>query len=126
MNDPLDASHAEASPSNLQANPVALLVAQAAASYAAGDLAEAGRAAQAALHHQPDEPDALNILGVVAASRGDAARAVKLLQESARLHGEPGPIHGNLAMTLRMLGRSREAVAHAREAVRLRPDNPVN
>ena len=57
------------------AQAIAQLLGEAAKAYSAGELATAERLAEQVLSAAPSEPNALNILGVIAAGRGDAARA---------------------------------------------------
>jgi len=94
--------------------------------YASGNLVAAEAAAQRILDLKPHDADALNLLGVVAAGKGDMARAVSLLTEAVRYHRVPGPVHANLALALKLQGRWRDAIPHAEEAVRLQPENAVN
>ncbi|MGH7306413.1 MAG: tetratricopeptide repeat protein [Candidatus Rokuibacteriota bacterium] len=97
---------------------------------AAVSLHRAGRlqAAEAAyrdiLARAPDHPDALHLLGVVAAQAGDADRAVDLIRRA--IAGQPGnaEFHANLALALRKATRLDEAVAAYRRAADLAPDRP--
>jgi len=90
-------------------------------------LLEAGRGAEAeaaclkVLETAPEDPEALNVLGLAVLRRGDAARALELLQRAALAAPED-------AATQHHLGRAREALAdYARAAeahaaaVRLEP-----
>jgi Flp pilus assembly protein TadD len=105
---------------------IAQLLGEAGKAYSTGDQATAEQLAQRVISIAPSEPNALNILGVIAAGRGDAVRAAEIFSEAVRTHPQPGPVHANLALALKLLGRWREAVPHARESVRLQPENPIN
>jgi Flp pilus assembly protein TadD len=74
------------------------------------------------LRKSPDHPDALHLLGVIAALRGDAGRAIELIGQAltARPHFAEAP--SNLGNALRTVGRLAEAAANYRRALALRPD----
>jgi hypothetical protein len=50
--------------------------------YGAGQLEQAAKQAQAILTQRPDDPNSLNLLGLVALQQGDPRRAIRLLTES--------------------------------------------
>ncbi len=101
-------------------------LARAVQAYSAGDLATAEREAALVLSAYPQHVDAINLAGVVAAGRGNPARAVSLLEQAVHLQPRSGSMRANLALALKMLGRWRDAVVHAREGVRLEPANAGN
>lgn len=105
---------------------IAQLLGDASSAYSRGDLAAAEELAQRVISISPSEPNALNVLGVLAAGRGDADRAAAIFAKAVRTHPQPGPLYANLALALKLLGRWREALPHARTSVRLQPLNPVN
>jgi hypothetical protein len=76
-----------------------------------GRLDEAARFYQAVLVVQPDHPDALHLLGVVAHQKGDHAGAAEPVGRA--IAGNPGDAmyRANLAEACRALGRFEEAVA---------------
>ena len=57
------------------------------AMHRAGRVAEAEQAYRAVLAMHPDHPDALHLLGVIAAQRGEEAGARDLLSRLWRRHG---------------------------------------
>ncbi len=69
----------------------------------------------------PNQPDALQLLGMIARVEKDHGRAAELFRQS--LHARPGQPHvlNNLGNALLDLGRNDEAIAAYREAVRLQP-----
>ncbi len=87
-----------------------------------GELDAAATRLDAVLSTAPDEPDALQLLGMVARGRKDHARAVDLFRRS--LCARPGQPHvlNNLGNALVDLGRSADAIEAYREAVRVKPD----
>jgi tetratricopeptide (TPR) repeat protein len=87
-----------------------------------GDIASAARAYESALAAEPDHPEALYLLGLVALQSGDVPRALKLMGRAASLRPEEADFLAGLAEAERASGRLDRAIALAREAVRLRPD----
>src|SRR5437870_10084944 len=92
------------------------------AHHRAGRLDEAAALYTQVLHTQPDNPDALHLLGMLAHQQSHHESAVELIRR-AILHEEPVPeFHYNLAEALRALGRATEAEPSYRRAIELRPD----
>jgi tetratricopeptide (TPR) repeat protein len=89
-----------------------------------GLLDEAARRYRAVLAANPDHPDALHLLGVVAHQSGDPARAVGLIERAVALRPGVAAYHANLAEALRALGQLDRAADCCRTARRLQPDNP--
>jgi uncharacterized protein (TIGR02466 family) len=73
---------------------------------------------------EPDNAEALHLLGTLRLSRGDAAGAVQLIEAAIRLRPNAGLYHHNLGKALDILGRADAAVAAHRRAVAARPDDP--
>jgi tetratricopeptide (TPR) repeat protein len=72
------------------------------------------------VRHQPRNERAHNNLGQALYQEGRLAEAVPILEAAIALQPS-SEAHGLLALTLAGLGRSQEALPHAREAVRLKP-----
>ncbi|APW62385.1 tetratricopeptide repeat-containing sulfotransferase family protein [Paludisphaera borealis] len=89
-----------------------------------GHLDRAAQDYQAALDEDPDRPDALYLLGLVALQRGDPSRAFTLMGKAVAFRPEEADYHAGLAEVHRALGQFDHAVACCREAARLRPDSP--
>jgi len=70
----------------------------------------------------PDDPHALQLLGVLARQRGELAQAEDCFRRSLRSRFGQPHVHNNLGNCLRVQGRLEEAIACYREAVRLQPD----
>lgn len=71
-----------------------------------------------------EQPDALHLLGVLALQRGQAERALPLIEQAlARRPAEPS-FHLNYGNVLFALGRHQEAVASYRRAAALAPADP--
>jgi tetratricopeptide (TPR) repeat protein len=98
------------------------LIAAALAHHEAGrlDLAEAGY--RAALAQDPDDPDALNLLGLVLQGRGELDQSVALIRRALEIDPDFPEALTNLARGLRALHAPAEAVEAARRAVTLEPD----
>ena len=73
------------------------------------------------LQQWPGQPDALNLLGVLANQVGQPEIAIDLIgQAVAQLPDEPD-FHGNLAAAYQAAGRVADAIRHYRESIRLNP-----
>jgi predicted Zn-dependent protease len=71
----------------------------------ANRLDEAEQLYRAVLSADPDQADALHLLGVVAHQRGQHAQAVELIGQAVRLRPETAAFHLNLGEALAALGR---------------------
>ncbi|MGA2441511.1 MAG: tetratricopeptide repeat protein [Tepidisphaeraceae bacterium] len=91
----------------------------------AGRLAEAERVYRQVLTEQPDNAEALHLLGVLAAQTGKSGAAVELIGRAVRLKPDLADAHYNLGKALTETGRVDEAIDSYRQAIRLKPDNAV-
>lgn len=76
------------------------------------------------LQIEPGNPDALHLLGVLTAQRGDAAGAVPLLRQAAAARPELPMFHTNLGHALADAGDVEGAIAAYRRVTELAPDHP--
>ena len=90
----------------------------------AGRLAEAEEIYRQILAAQPNQADALHLLGVIAQQVGRHEVAVKLICQSIALHPDNPAAHGNLGAAYRTMGRLDEAIAACRRALALKSDFP--
>jgi tetratricopeptide (TPR) repeat protein len=90
----------------------------------AGDLSSASRLYQQVLAREPDNADALHLLGVLHHQQGDHARAVELIGRAVTLCPNMPAFHANLAEVYRALGQLDRAVGCCRMALRLAPNYP--
>jgi tetratricopeptide (TPR) repeat protein len=74
------------------------------------------------LRKAPGHPDALHLLGVLAAKRGDHDEAILLIGKALAVAPNFAEGHSNLGNALRAAGRFTEACASYRRAITLRPD----
>jgi tetratricopeptide (TPR) repeat protein len=89
-----------------------------------GRLDRAAAAYEAALRENPDNADALHLLGLVAIQRGDPARGAALIARSVALRPGEAVAHSNLAEAYRGIGDLDSAIASCRTAISLRHDYP--
>jgi tetratricopeptide (TPR) repeat protein len=72
---------------------------------------------------QPDQPDALHLLGVVAHQQGDNVRALDWIGRAIAQNPRAAAYHANLAEVHRALGQLDRAVASGRTALELQPND---
>jgi len=88
-----------------------------------GRLEEAARIYQGLLAGNPNQVDALHLLGVLAQQRGNPRQALELIGRAIARKPDVGSFHANLAEAHRALGQLDRAVAAARTALRLQPEH---
>jgi tetratricopeptide (TPR) repeat protein len=86
-----------------------------------GDLERAGFLYQEALAQDPENADALNLLGVVRIQQGDPAQAVRLIAQAVALRPNDPSSHVNLGEAYRALGDLDRTIDCCRTALRLDP-----
>jgi tetratricopeptide (TPR) repeat protein len=87
-----------------------------------GRLDEAEAAYRKILKRRPNDPDALNLLGVATQERGQPARAVQLISQALRARRHFPEALSNLARAQRAAGDLQGAVDSARGAIALAPN----
>jgi tetratricopeptide (TPR) repeat protein len=87
----------------------------------AGRLAEAVSLYRHILAGEPQNVDALHLLGVAAYQQGNARQAVDLIGRALALRPDVAAFHCNLAEVYRALGQLDQAAASCRTALRLEP-----
>jgi predicted O-linked N-acetylglucosamine transferase (SPINDLY family) len=87
----------------------------------AGRLDEAARHCKAAVKARPDSFDALHLMGLVEARRGDAREAQRLIARAIKLNPKVAAAHLNLGNALAAQGRHAEAVESYGRALALNP-----
>ncbi|OWK34714.1 TPR repeat protein [Fimbriiglobus ruber] len=85
---------------------------------------EAAAIYQLVLAREPNQPDALHLLGVVSHQQGDHTAAVNLIGKALSQRPSVAAYHCNLGEALRGLGRLAEAEASCRTALNLQPVYP--
>ena len=76
------------------------------------------------LRNRPDIAQVHINLGVIAAAKGDYARAIKHYQDGLALDAQSFEAYNNLAAALLETKRPRDAIAALEQALRLRPQDP--
>jgi tetratricopeptide (TPR) repeat protein len=89
-----------------------------------GDLAAAARGYAAILGREPEQVDALQLLGVLRLQQGQFAEAAVLLEKAVTLRPGAASFHSNLAEAYRALGQFERAVGCCRTALHLKRDYP--
>ncbi len=95
---------------------------QALAYHQKGELALAQVGYEQVLASQPNQFDALHMLGVLATQTAQAEKAVALIQKALSIRSDVAGAHENLALALRQLHRFDEALAHYNQALQLEPN----
>ncbi|WP_223677940.1 tetratricopeptide repeat protein [Azospirillum agricola] len=86
-----------------------------------GRMEEAGILYGRILDADPDQPDALHLLGLLRAQQGHPAQALELVDRALALRGDRAAFHVNRAKLALVLGRPREAGHGLRRALALDP-----
>ena len=86
-----------------------------------GQLVEAERHYDAALKSQPDNFEALHMLGVIALQKGRFEQGVEIITKAVALNENSATAFNNLAKGLKDLGRFDEAIVHFERALALAP-----
>lgn len=87
-----------------------------------GRLQDAVVICQRVLHKDPNHPEALNLLGVLAFYAGNNALAVNLLSKAIAINGQYADAHNNLAEVFRSSGNYLQAISHLQSALKIKPN----
>lgn len=98
---------------------IATLLNRAVARHRAGDIAAARELYEAVLSHDPQQADALHLLGVIHDQRGEHEAAVDLIRRAIVQSPRAAEFHGNLGNALLALKRPDEAEQAYRQAIAL-------
>jgi tetratricopeptide (TPR) repeat protein len=89
-----------------------------------GNLAQAASLYQTILVSEPENAEAMHLLGVLHHQQGAHARAVELMGRAVALRPNAAAFHANLAEAYRALGEYERAVGSCRAALSVKPDYP--
>jgi predicted O-linked N-acetylglucosamine transferase (SPINDLY family) len=101
---------------------LAQALAVALAHHQAGRLELAAEVYRRVLAVEPEQPDALHLLGVIAHQSGRHAEAVERIEQAIAVQPSEAAFHTNLGEAYRALGAADQAVACYRRALALEPD----
>ncbi len=101
---------------------IASLLQQALAHHQQGQLGAAQAFYRQVLELQPQQFDALHLLGVIARQQGDAAQAITLITQALKVDPQQAKAHCNLGVALMDQDRAAEALACYDSALALQPD----
>jgi tetratricopeptide (TPR) repeat protein len=90
----------------------------------AGRLEDAERCYRRVLALDPNHPDSLHLLGVVALQSGRRPLALSMIRRAIAADSEVASYHSNLGTLLADLGQTDQAIDCYRRAIALRPDLP--
>jgi predicted O-linked N-acetylglucosamine transferase (SPINDLY family) len=88
-----------------------------------GDFAQADALYRRILQHDPNHPDALHYLGVLAYQIGQNAAAVELISKAIRVYPTSSPMYCNLGLALQAQGKFDAAAENYQQALLLHPNN---
>jgi protein O-GlcNAc transferase len=88
----------------------------------AGDLKEARRLLKMVLRKKPDQFDALHLMGLIEAQRGNPEKSEKFLADTIRVNPSSAEAHANLGNVQRELGKLDPALASFDRALQIRPN----
>jgi tetratricopeptide (TPR) repeat protein len=89
--------------------------------HSAGRLSEAETLYKQVLDANPNQPDAMHLLGVIASQTGKNDVAVDLITRSLAISPKCAEAHNNLGKVLKELGKLDEAVSRYRMALAIKP-----
>jgi predicted TPR repeat methyltransferase len=87
-----------------------------------GRLQEAEQLCREILRRQPDDGDAMHMLGIMALQKGQHEAAADLIGQAITLMPTDPDAHCNLGTALQSMGKPHEAIAAYRQAIALDPD----
>ena len=90
-----------------------------------GRLAEAEKIYRQVLAENPNHPDALNLLGLVAYTSGHKETARDLILRATQISPATAEFHSNLSAVFESLEQADNAIAAARRSISIRPDSPT-
>lgn len=88
----------------------------------AGRLQAAEQIYRQILAAEPDQPDAIQLLGMVAEQEGKHEVAIEYMGRAIQLRGDMPAFHSNLGEAYRALQRFSEAIDCYHRALRIQPD----
>lgn len=91
----------------------------------AGNFPAAEQLCRQVLELDPENADALHLLGLIKYKTGDAASAVVLIEEAIRIRPRVSNFYNNAGEAYRSLGNMNEAMGYYRRAIKINPQNAI-
>jgi tetratricopeptide (TPR) repeat protein len=91
----------------------------------AGRIEDAERTYRAVIEEDPDNADAIHLLGVVVLERGSPQTAIELFRRAIAINDDTMAYHGSLANALLQAGMLPEAIAEYGRAIELKPNHAL-
>jgi len=88
-----------------------------------GFIADANDLVRRALAAEPDNADALHMLGIIAHQSGKLGEAIEHVRRAVELKPDAALYHANLGEMCRLAGRTEEAIAAGRRALAIDPNH---
>jgi tetratricopeptide (TPR) repeat protein len=95
------------------------ILARGLAHHQSGDLIQADACYREVLRVEPDHPEALHLLGVIAQQNGDYVQAERLIRSAIARNPRSADYHNNLGNTCRLQGNLPRAISSYRQAIAL-------
>jgi uncharacterized protein (TIGR02466 family) len=106
---------------NQQVNSIAGALDRAIRHHQAGELDAADSIYRRILESNPDQPDALNLSGVIAHQTGDQEAAIRLIERAIGINDTNANYYNNLGEAYRAFGRNQQAVSAFEKALQINP-----
>ncbi len=87
-----------------------------------GRLDEAWRIYKRVIEYDPENADALHLIGFIHYQRGEYESASKLIRQAIEIYPQSPTYHNNLGLTLKEQGNTTEALSCFKRALALKPD----
>jgi len=101
-----------------------MMLAEAVRLHTGGQLEQAAALYRQVLAADPNSPDALHLLGMVALQQGQAKTAAELIRKAIALQDGEASYHFHLALALQTLNDMQGAVTNYQRALELKPNDP--
>lgn len=106
----------------MQPTPILKMLEAAVAHHSVGRLTDAVIIYRQVLDREPNNPDALNLMGVALSQCGQGKLGAQLIRNAIALRPTSPAFHGNLGNSLYEQGEYEPAIRACREAIRLQPN----
>ncbi len=94
--------------------------------HTAGRLPEAESLYRQILQSEPNQPEALRLLGLIAHQEGNNNRAVELISKALAIEPGLAEAQDNLGVVFQALGKHEEAVNCFQRALKIKPNDPLS